>query len=403
MKAVLIVVEGLGIGELPDASLYSDVGSNTYAAICDAVHLPNLYELGLNNIFGVDAESNPSPLANYGRMRRISAGRDSHIAHQELAGIITYDNPPCFPDSFPAGIIFDLENAFGKEIMGNCAVSIDDLLARYGSDHCKSGKPIVYGSDESVLQISAHEQVIAPVKLYRMCEEARKIMVGEYEVGRIIARPFIGESGNYRFSPNKKEFGIRPRTQSILSRLTVAGVTTICLGRVNEIFADIGVGVHLPAHNDHETGERLLEAMDKYDNAFIYADFKEADVYYERTHDIDGFIKALERVDEYIGKVLNLLGKDDLLIVTSTHGCVSGDNKCRHTREYVPLLLYGKSQINGHDYGTIHGYDRVALTLSDYFSDFVSDKSLLHPLRNMERLQQEIRSKLPAVLKKRKE
>lgn len=377
MKIVLLVIDGFGIGELPDAKNFGDIGANTYKSLDEKINIPHLVELGLNNIFGVDRPKADNVIGCYGRMRELSCCKDTLTGHHEMAGIITRIAPPTFPDGFPKEVIDKLEAAWGRKIIGNIAVSGTKIINDLGDEHLASGDVIVYTSADSVLQIACHEGVVSLKELYKMCDSARKIMSDEYAVGRIIARPFVGEKGQYFRTENRKDYGLNPEAETLLDRLQANGIHTVAIGKINDIFSSRGIDEYLEAHSNYDVGKEVVRASATMDNAFIFANLVETDMLYGHRRDVYGYQMCLEQIDAVIAGLIETLIGEDVLIITSDHGCdPSFAPGTDHTREYVPLLIYGKSLAHGVDLGTINGFDTVAFTVLDMFKLLAMPKSL---------------------------
>ncbi len=371
MKAILIVLDSFGIGNAPDAALYGDAGSNTYRAICDGIRIPNLIGMGLHCIDGVDLPSpRMTPSASYGCMIERSAGKDTTTGHWELCGLVSNQPMPTYPNGFPQEIVERLQAAWGVEILGNCAASGTQIIARLGEEHLRSGKPIVYTSADSVLQIACAESLYPLEKLYEMCRIARKIMCGAHAVGRIIARPFERlADGTFRRTEGRKDFALAPIGETVLDRLSARGISVVGIGKIFDIFAGRGITDSIVAHGNEEVGAALLDACDRYrDNALIFANFVDFDMLYGHRNDVAGYRACLERFDEYLPQLLERIGDDDLLIVTADHGCDPSTPSTDHSRECVPLLIY-RPRRAGRALGTISGFDYVAGEIERFFAD----------------------------------
>lgn len=371
MKAILVVLDSFGIGNAPDAALYGDAGSNTYRAICDGIRIPNLIGMGLHCIDGVDLPSpRMTPSASYGRMIERSAGKDTTTGHWELCGLVSNQPMPTYPNGFPQEIVERLQAAWGVEILGNCAASGTQIIARLGEEHLRSGKPIVYTSADSVLQIACAESLYPLEKLYEMCRIARKIMCGAHAVGRIIARPFERlADGAFRRTEGRKDFALAPIGETVLDRLSARGISVVGIGKIFDIFAGRGITDSIVAHGNEEIGAALLDACDRYrDNALIFANFVDFDMLYGHRNDVAGYRACLERFDAYLPRLLERIEDDDLLIVTADHGCDPSTPSTDHSRECVPLLIY-RPRRAGRALGTISGFDYVAGEIERYFAD----------------------------------
>lgn len=375
MKIVLIVIDGFGIGELPDAALYNDVGANTYRSVAKDIKIPNLIKLGFNNIYGV-SDKKSEALGCFARVRELSEGKDTLTGHHEIAGIISYNPSPTFKNAFPDEIIQKLEQAFKTKILGNIVASGTEIINLYGAEHVRTGFPIIYTSSDSVLQIATHEGVVPLEKLYEYCYIARQIMDGEFAVGRIIARPFTTKDKKYVRTANRKDYSKVPRAKTMLDFLMENDIKTVGIGKINDIFCGRGLSVIRDVHGNEECGKALLAELEESEDALIFVNLVDTDMLYGHRNDISGYRECIEKVDKLIGEVKDSITGEDILIITSDHGCDPGFASTDHTREYVPLLIYGKKIANNVDLGTIHGLDCIAFTILDFFNLFSSTKSL---------------------------
>lgn len=358
---------------MPDAAKYKDEGSNTLANMADVVgglNLPNLEKLGLGNIhpiLGIKPQN--KPLASFGKMAEVSSGKDSTTGHWELGGLKLEKEFPLFPDGFPKNII----DAFIKEtgvkgILGNYAASGTEIIQQLGDEHVHSGFPIVYTSADSVFQIAAHEQIIPLEKLYEICTIAReKILTGENEVGRIIARPFIGASGNYIRTTNRRDFSVDPFSNTILDYLKEAGIETVAIGKINDLFNYRGINKKLKTKTNQEGIEKIIESCEKEKGTFIFINLVDFDVYFGHRNDPKGFADALKYFDDRLDEILTLLDDSDRLVITADHGNDPTTPSTDHSREYVPLLYYRKNQ-PGINLGTRKTFADVAQTAAHFFN-----------------------------------
>lgn len=382
---ILIVLDGLGVGELPDANKYKDEGSNTASNMASAVgglNIPNLQKLGLGNIteiIGAPPEKNP--LASYGKLAELSLGKDSTTGHWELGGVKTEIEFPLYPHGFPDEIISKFLAETGlKGILGNIPASGTEIIEQLGDEHVKTGYPIVYTSGDSVFQIAAHEGVISLEKQYEICSIAReKVMIGKHAVGRIIARPFIGSSGNYTRTTNRKDYSVDPTSNTILDYLFNSGIETIAVGKINDLFNYRGIRTKLKTKSNNEGIDRIIESYRSAENALIFANLVDFDVNYGHRNDPVGFAKALNELDQRIPEILNVLDESDCLIFTADHGNDPTTPSTDHSREYVPLIFFRKNQ-PGKNLGTRETFADVAQTVADFFkvnNDLIG-KSFLH-------------------------
>lgn len=401
MRIILCVIDGFGIGALQDASLYGDENANTYRAVKTA-DLPNLRALGLDHIYGVGGETLDNPLGAYGRVRELSSGKDTLIGHREVCGIIQYMPSKVYPSGFPHEVIERLKAAFGCGIIGNVPMSGTEIIKLLGAKHVKSGDVIVYTSRDSVLQIAAHESVVPIEELYRMCLKAQEIMTGEYAVDRIIARPFLGEEGNYYRTANRKDFCAPIKGDFLLKRLKDNGIQTIGIGKIDDIFASVGLTKSIPVHSNDEVYRAILsEIKITNDNSLIFVNFGDTDTLYGHRRDVDGYINCLEKVDSYIGDIMGQMFDDDILIVTSDHGNdPSFADSTDHTREYVPILYYGKHLKGGVDLKTLHGMDITAHTILDLFGIMTTSRSIQKDIMTAE-MHSKLLKRIAGVIRKR--
>lgn len=365
-RVTILVVDSLGIGGAFDAKDYGDEGSNTYQSIAEGISAPNLVSLGLNNIDGVTALPKvEKPLGKFARLCEVSIGKDTNVGHFELVGLVTKKPLPTFPNGFPDEKIAQLEQAFGRQIIGNCAASGTEIIARMGDVSGNEGKPIVYTSADSVLQIATNEDVIPLEELYDMCLKARDIMSGEeFGVGRIIARPFkLGSKGYYRTS-NRRDFSLPPQEPTMLDRLKEKGYEVVGIGKIHDIFCGRGLTKTISTHSNKEGMEAVLSQLKRDFSGLIFVNLVDTDMLYGHRNDVDGYRKCVEEFDEYLGKVLSALKESDALIVTADHGCDPSTPSTDHSRENVPFLLYGK-HIEPENLGIIEGFYYVAKVTED--------------------------------------
>ncbi len=369
-RAILLVLDGVGVGELPDAAEYGDEGSNTLVNMAKAVgglNLPTLQRMGLGNIAPIEGVSpNDEPIACYGKMQEVSAGKDTTTGHWELAGIIRTKPFPIYPNGFPPEIIEAFEQAIGRKVLGNKPASGTAIIEELGEEHLRTGYPIVYTSADSVFQIAAHEEIVPVETLYRWCEIARGILKGEHEVARVIARPFIGTSGRFKRTPRRKDFSVPPPYPTLLDALTESGLTVVTVGKVDDIFAGRGVtyAVHTSDNNDGMEQVERLTTQDKFD--FLWCTLVDFDTLYGHRNDPQGFAQALEEFDGWLDKFLLKLRDSDLLIITADHGNDPTTPSTDHSREYVPLLIWTPTFRKGKPLGTRKTFADVAATVADW-------------------------------------
>jgi len=370
-SAILIVLDSCGIGELPDAFKYEDEGSNTIvntARALGGIKLPNLELLGLGNIEDIPGvASQKNPLANFGKMAEASAGKDSTTGHWEIAGLILDKPFPVYPHGFPEEIIHEFETTIEKKILWNKPASGTEIIKKLGQEHLRTGKPIVYTSADSVFQIAAHQDIIPVERLYQMCEKAREILEGEHGVARVIARPFKGEPGSFQRTEKRKDFSLPPPGETFLDILKENGYEVIGIGKIEELFAGRGLTESLHTENNSDGMDKLVKSIQKEINGLIFINLIDFDMLWGHRNNHKGFAMGLEEFDLRLSQVLNLLKNDDLLIITADHGCDPTTPSTDHSREYVPLLAYGKGVKNGINLGTRRCFCDVAKTLADIF------------------------------------
>lgn len=355
MKRVfLIVLDSAGIGYEPDADLFGDVGADTFGDCfrTGKLNVPNMRRAGLYNIDGVSMkEPIKNPCGIYGRLREKSMGKDTTVGHWELAGVVSPKPLPTFPNGFPEEVLKRFEEETGRGILCNKPYSGTQVILDYGREHLETGKLIVYTSADSVFQIAAHEKLVPPEKLYEYCRIARKILTGEYGVGRVIARPFEGEYPNFVRTANRHDFSLEPPADTMLDRLKNAGLDTIAVGKIYDIFAGKGITEFVRTKSNDDGMEKTIEYAKKDFTGLCFTNLVDFDMKYGHRRDVDGYTNALNRFDEQLGQLLPLLGEDDAVMITADHGCAPTFKGTDHTREYVPLLVIGKN-IEPQDLGT---------------------------------------------------
>lgn len=380
-RIFLIVLDSLGIGNAPDAESFGDGGTNTLKRISEssAFSVPTLASLGLSCIDGVDYIEGRNASAKVARLIEVSQGKDTTTGHWEIAGIVSDKPMPTYPDGFPEEIIKKLETATGRRVICNKPYSGTDVIRDFGDEQIQCGGLIVYTSADSVFQIAAHEDVIPIDELYGICDVARNILVGEHAVGRVIARPFIGVSGAYKRTANRRDFSLTPPRKTMLAAISESGLEVISVGKIRDIFAGQGVTKAIPTHSNAEGMEFTLKLAKSEFSGLCFVNLVDFDSNYGHRQDTDGYAKALSDFDGWLLGFLPELSDSDLLIITADHGCDPGDDSTDHTRECVPLIMYGKG-LKGGNLGTYFGFGHVAATVCDALGiDFISEvgKSLL--------------------------
>lgn len=360
-RIFLIVLDSLGIGYQPDAHKYGDEGANTLKRISrsNKFKIPTLTSLGIGNIDGVDYIEKVNPKRSaVARLCEVSVGKDTTVGHFELMGIISDKPFPTYPTGFPEAIISEFSKATGRQVLCNKPYSGTEVISDYAEEHIKSGGLIVYTSADSVFQIAAHEAIVPPETLYEYCKAARKILVGEHAVARVIARPFIEENGKYTRTENRRDFSIIPPKASVLDSLKAGGFDIISVGKINDIFSGCGITEAFPSHSNREGMEITSALLEKDFHGLAFINLVDFDMLYGHRQDIDGYANALSEFDLWLSGFIDRLSDDDLLIITADHGCDPGDNSTDHTREYVPLIAYNNG-IKGENFGTQIGFSVV--------------------------------------------
>ena len=370
MKRVfLIVLDSLGIGEEPDAHLFGDRDCNTMKRISGSPYYrnENTRAIGLANIDGQEY-LNPveTPTGAVARLREKSMGKDTTIGHWEIAGIVSEKPLPTYPNGFPKEIIDAFEQATGRKVLCNKPYSGTDVIRDYGEEHMKTGDLIVYTSADSVFQIAAHEEVVPLEQLYEYCRIARKILCGEHAVGRIIARPFIGDSKeNFTRTSNRHDFSVEPPKETLLDAIVKAGMDVYAIGKIHDIFAGKGMTEYVYTTGNTDGLQKTLEALDKEFEGLCFVNLVDFDSKYGHRQDIDGYAKAFAEFDGWLPSFTEKMRDDDILMITADHGCDPGDSHTDHTREYIPLLMYGKNVKPG-SYGTYPTFCHIAATVAEY-------------------------------------
>lgn len=369
----IIILDGVGIGELPDASNYNDSGSNTLCNMAEAVgglELPNLGKMGLGNIASIKGVLPvKSSLASYGKLTEISSGKDSTTGHWELAGLHVKTDFSYFPQGFPKNLVDKFIHKTGcKGVLGNKPASGTEIIKELGEAHLKTRFPIIYTSADSVFQIAAHEQVIPLKELYKICKITREeVLTLPLQVGRVIARPFIGQPGNFTRTTNRRDFSLDPPEPTILDILQTRGINTIAIGKVNELFNFKGINIKERSKTNEAGCEKLLEHAKSTKGSFIFANLVDFDVYFGHRNDPEGFAKKLIEFDNFLPSFLDSLDGDDKVVITADHGNDPTTPGTDHSREYVPLLFYQKNII-GKNLGVRKTFADVGKTVAEFFN-----------------------------------
>lgn len=369
---ILIILDSLGIGELPDAGEYKDEGSNTLGNIVKAVggiRLPHLEMLGIGNIAKFDGiKKIKNPIASFGMMAEASKGKDTTTGHWEIAGIILDKAFPTYPDGFPSEIIEPFKKKIGKNILYNKPASGTEIIYKLGDEHIKTGCPIVYTSADSVFQIAAHEDIIPPEKLYEMCRIARAILIHPHNVSRVIARPFVGTSGKFVRTERRRDFSLPPPDKTLLDILTDNLIQVLAIGKIDDIFAGKGITDSLHTKDNADGIKKILKAMPKIEKGLIFVNLNDYDSKYGHRNDAEGYAKALIEFDKELPKILDKMKKDDILIITADHGCDPTTPSTDHSREYVPLLVYGDGVKAGVNLGVRKSFADLGQTIAEIFN-----------------------------------
>jgi phosphopentomutase len=369
----IIVLDGVGVGELPDANLYNDCGSNTLGNISQAVNglnLDNLKKLGLGNIISIKGiEGIKEPKASFGKMNELSKGKDSTTGHWELSGIYVDTDFDYFPNGFPDAIIKKFLTVTGcKGYLGNKAASGTEIINELGDEHLKTGFPIIYTSADSVFQIAAHQEVIPLKKLYEICDKTRtEVLVDPLKVGRVIARPFLGTNGNYKRTVYRRDYSLDPPSETILDILYKNKIQTVAIGKINDLFNYRGISIQLKSKSNEEGFKQLIKSSTEYQNSLIFINLVDFDVYFGHRNDVVGFANALRNFDDFLPIFLDKLHPTDRVIFTADHGNDPTTASTDHSREYVPVLYFGKNKV-ATNLGIRNTFADVGKTAAEYFN-----------------------------------
>ncbi len=369
-RVFLIVLDSFGIGAMPDAPDFGDFGVNTLGSVSKSpfFHMENFKKLGLFHIDGVNLFENlEAPMAAYGRMTESSKGKDTTIGHWEIAGIISKDPLPTYPNGFPKDILEEFSKRTGRGVLCNKTYSGTQVIADYGEEHLKTGDLIVYTSADSVFQIAAHEEIVPLEQLYEYCKIAREILVGEHGVGRVIARPFIGtDKTNFKRTSNRHDFSLEPTGDTMLDVIKADGKTVIGVGKIQDIFAHRGMTEAVYTKGNEEGIEKTLEYLDEDFEGLCFINLVDYDMLYGHRRDVDGYAKALAYFDEKLPDIMGKMREDDILMITADHGCDPAYTRTTdHTREYTPIIVYGE-KITPVNLGTRKTFADIAATVLQY-------------------------------------
>ncbi len=384
-RVFVIVLDSFGIGSEPDSMDFGDGDTNTLRSICKSPEYdtPNMKKLGMFNIDGAGCGTpEENPIGTFARLRELSRGKDTTIGHWEIAGIVSEKPLPTYPNGFPPEVISDLEKKFGRKILCNKPYSGTQVIKDYGKEQKETGALIVYTSADSVFQIAANEEDVPIEELYKYCKIAREYLQGDHGVGRVIARPYVGnEVDGYTRTPRRHDFSLDPTGDTMLDALRRKGLDTIGVGKISDIFAGRGISRSLGINKDNVDGmNKTLAVMDEDFTGLCFVNLVDFDMQYGHRRDIDGYAKAATVFDKQFGEFMAKMKDDDVVMITADHGCDPGAPGTDHTREYIPLLIYGKQIKEGHNLGTYPTFAMIGATVSDIFgADLVSKGESLLP------------------------
>lgn len=368
-RVFLIVLDSVGVGEMPDSAQYGDEGSNTLAACAtsDKFNIPTMAQLGIFNIDNVGCGVPVAdPTGSYCRIAELSKGKDTTIGHWEISGVVSPKPLPTYPNGFPKEVLDKLSTATGRGILCNLPYSGTAVIDDYGKQHMETGDLIIYTSADSVLQIAAHEEIIPIEEQYRICQLARDIMVGEHGVGRIIARPFLGEPGNFKRTANRHDYSLQPPKPTVLDAISAAGLDCIGVGKINDIFAGKGITSFVRNKSNYNGMEHTLRYAKEDFHGLCFVNLVDFDMVYGHRNDVDGYAGALTEFDSQLAELIPLLRDEDVLIITADHGCDPSTPSTDHSREHIPVLITGNRIKSGVNLGTRLGFCDIAATVADY-------------------------------------
>lgn len=370
-RCILIVLDSVGIGEMPDANEYGDKGSNTLGNIykkCNGINIPKLRELGIGNINGGEILGKvDNPIGSFGKAAEKSKGKDTVTGHWEMSGVILETPLNTYPNGFSDEIINEFKEKTGvKGILGNKVASGTAIIEELGEKHMKTGFPIIYTSADSVFQIAAHEDIIPLEKLYKMCEIARKMLVGNNTVGRVIARPFIGEKGNFKRTSNRRDYSLDPFGKTMLEYIKENNMKVAAVGKIEDIFNKKGITDAVHIKNNMDGVDKTLDYMDTINDGLIFTNLVDFDMLYGHRNDPEGYKKALEDFDNRLDEIKSKLKNEDILIITADHGCDPTTSSTDHSREYIPILIYGNNIKQGINIGIRSSFTDIGCTILDY-------------------------------------
>jgi phosphopentomutase len=369
-RVILVVLDGVGIGEMPDAAEWGDAGSDTLGHVLEseAPRLPQLQSLGLGNIRPLpNCPLSPHPEGAFGKAAILSKGKDTTVGHWEMAGLITPEPFPTYPEGFPERILRPFKEGIGRDVLGNKPASGTEIIKELGEEHVRTGKPIVYTSADSVFQVAAHEQVIPLDELYRICRIARALLDGRDRVARVIARPFLGSAGKFQRTGNRKDFAIPPPAKTLLDDLQQRGAPTLGVGKVPSLFDYQGISDRLEAHDNRHIMEQTIHALQRVKHGLVFSNFVDFDMLWGHRNDPKGFAAGLEEFDRGLSRLRAAMRADDCLIITADHGCDPITPSTDHSREYVPVLACGPAIVGGADLGVRSTLADIGQTIAENF------------------------------------
>lgn len=368
-RVILIVLDSLGVGEMHDSFNYGDKGCNTFRHIIEKsnkIVLDNLKKLGIGNIKSLNLNPCENPLASIGVCNELSQGKDTITGHLEIAGVITKTPLQTFPNGFPKDIIDEFEIKIGRKVIGNCVASGTEIIERLGKEHMETGNVILYTSADSVFQIAAHEEIVPIDELYKMCEIAREMLVGDRLVGRVIARPFVGKVGEFKRTSNRRDYSIDPPGKTMLDYLKENGKDVISIGKIYDIFNGFGITEKIKTVSNLDGINKTIEVMKRDFNGLVFTNLVDFDMMYGHRNDVNGYANAISEFDSKIPEIIDNMREDDILILTADHGCDPTTLGTDHTREQIPLIVYGKN-LKSRDLGVRDSFGDIGKTVLDLF------------------------------------
>ncbi|MGL4796519.1 MAG: phosphopentomutase [Paraclostridium sp.] len=368
-RVIWMIIDSVGIGALPDSEKFGDTNVDTLGNIvrtCKDIKIPNMIKMGLANIEGVDSlDTIENPIGSYGRASEVSKGKDTTTGHWEMTGVLVETPFKTYENGFPADIIEEFERKTNRKVIGNKPASGTAILDELGEQHINTGEVIVYTSADSVFQIAAHEEVVSLDELYKMCEIAREIMMGENAVARIIARPFIGKPGAFERTSNRRDYSLSPFEDTVLDNIKNENLDVIGVGKIEDIFNQQGITEAIHTHDNMDGVDQTINYMNKENNGLIFTNLVDFDSKYGHRRDVEGYKKALEEFDARIPDIMAAMKEDDVLIINADHGNDPTYKGTDHTREYIPVLVYGKSIKQGLNLGTRNSFADIGATVAD--------------------------------------